>query len=727
VTRLRSNRGQQQFFAILAAVIIALGFAPMSQAAPAAQTPAGELCFQQPGVNACVAAEFRSYWEGNGGLPVFGYPLEAAKQEQTPEGAFLVQYFERTRLELHPENAAPYNILLGRANDEVLAREGRNWRDFAKEPAAGAGCVAFAETQHTVCGDFLRYWRSQGLNLGDRGVSARESLALWGLPLSQPQEEQNIDGDTVLTQHFERARMELHVTNGRREVLLTRLGAALVPLNMKIFAINDFHGQVTTGQRVSNRPVGGAAYLAAYIKQRRQQTPYSLTVNAGDWVGASPPVSALLQDQPAMDFANKLGIDVATVGNHEFDEGLAELRRLINGGAHPTAGAWGGVNFPYITANVFETSTGKTIFPPYLIKNVAGARIGFVGAVLKNTPEIVTASGVAGLEFRDEVETINAAAADLKKQGVKAIIVLLHQGGTQNAQSGQVSGPIVDIATRLDPEVDVVVSAHTHTAINADISGKLVTQALSYSTAFADISLTIDRAKRDIVAKKAEIVTTFNDAIEPDAEIATLVKKYEDQVGPLVNRVIGTTTTRLESARDAATDTGLGNLIADAQRAAMGTQMAFMNPGGIRAPIEAGEVTFGELFSVQPFGNSLVKMNLTGDQIYTLLNQQWQPQADGSLTVRILQISGLSYTYADANPVGQKVTEVRFNNAPIDRAATYSVTVNSFLADGGDAFTVLRQGTNRVGGPVDLDALIQYVQTLPQPFTYQSEGRIVKQ
>lgn len=718
---IRSSRSLQQFLAVFMGVAIALSVVGTPKAA------AGELCFNQPGVTACVAPEFREYWEQNGGLAVFGYPLEAAKQEQTPEGTFLVQYYERQRFELHPDQAAPYNVLLGRVNAEVLTREGRNWQDFPKGQQQG-NCVAF-ETGYSVCDDFLRYWRSQGLNFGDRGVSYRESLALWGLPLSQPAAEQNIDGDTVLTQHFERARMEVHVTNGRRMVLLTRLGAALVPLNMKIFAINDFHGQISTGQRASNRPVGGAAYLAAYIKQRRQQVPYSLTVHAGDWVGASPPVSALLQDQPAMEFANALGIDVGTLGNHEFDEGVAELKRLVNGGTHPTAGAWGGAKFPYISANVFETSTGKTLFPPYLIKNVAGARIGFVGAVLKGTPEIVIASGVAGVEFRDEAESINAAVADLKKQGVKAIVVLLHEGGTQNAQTGALSGAVATIADKLDSEVDVIASAHTHTTINTERNGKLITQANSYSTAFADISLTIDRAKRDIVAKKAEVVTTFNDApgITPDPEIAALVKKYEDQVAPLVNRVVGNTATLLESARDAATDTGLGNLIADAQRTAMGTQMAFMNPGGIRAPIQAGEITYGELFSVQPFGNSLVKMELTGEQIYTLLNQQWQPQADGSVTVRILQISGLSYTYVNANPVGQKVAEVRFNNAPIDRAATYTVTVNSFLADGGDGFRVLREGRNRVGGPLDLDALVQYIQSLPQPFTIGSEGRIVRQ
>ncbi len=720
---MRTDQGRKQLLAVVAAIMIALAVIAVPQAAP------GELCFNQPGVTACVAPEFREFWEGNGGLAVFGYPLAGAKQEQTPEGSFLVQYFERNRFELHPQNQAPYNILIGRANDEVLVREGRNWRDFPKEANARANCVAFGETQHTVCGDFLRYWRSQGLNLGDRGISFRESLALWGLPLSQPQEEQNIDGDTVLTQHFERARMEVHVQQGQRRVLLTRLGAALVPLNMKIFAVNDFHGQLSTGRMVANKPAGGAALLSAYIKQRRQQVPYSLTVHAGDMIGASPLVSALLQDQPTMEFMNTLGFDVGTPGNHEFDEGAAELKRLVEGGAHPTAGAWGGTKFPYITSNIFDTASGKTLFQPYLIKNVAGARIGFVGATLKGTPEIVVPSGVAGLEFRDEAESINAAVADLKKQGVKAIVVLIHQGGrqAQNQPAGELSGPIVSIANNLDDEVDIIASGHTHTFTNAVVDGKLITQAFSYSTAFADIDVTIDRAKRDIVAKKAEIVTTFAEGMTPDPEIGALVSKYEAQVAPLVNRVVGTSATALSNERNAGTDTPLGNLIADAQRDKMGTQMAFMNPGGIRAPLDAGEVTYGELFNIQPFGNNLVKMNLTGEQVYALLNQQWQPQSDGTLIVRILQISGLSYTYVEANPVGNKIKEVRVNGQPIDRAAKYSVTVNSFLADGGDGFTVLQQGTERQGGPVDLDALVDYIAKLPQPFTAQAEGRIVKE
>ncbi len=720
--RIHPSPAGKRLLAILGAVVLALGIVVAPKAA------GGELCFDQPGVNACVAADFRSFWENNGGLAVFGYPVEAAKQEQTPEGTFLVQYFERQRLELHPQNPAPYRVLLGRVNAEVLAREGRNWRDFAAAVGPGGGCMAFAESKHTVCGDFLRHWQSKGLDLGERGVSYRESLALWGMPLGEPQEEQNMDGDRVMTQHFERARMELHGDNGSRQVLLTRLGAALVPLRMKILAVNDLHGQLSTGRTVANKPVGGAAYLAAYIKQRRAQVPYSLTVHAGDQVGASPPVSALLQDQPTMEFMEMLGFDVGTAGNHEFDEGLGEFKRLVDGGCHATAGCWPGVDFPYVLSNVVETSTGKTIFPPYTIVNVAGARIGFIGAVLKGTPEIVVPAGVAGLEFRDEAESINMAAAELSKQGVKAMVVLIHQGGTQNTSTNQVTGPIVDIANRVDDNVDVIVSGHFHQFTNATIDGKLVTQAFSYSTAFADIDLTIDRASRDIVSKKAEIVTTFNEGITPDPEVGALVKKYEDQVAPLVNRVVGTAAARLTSEQNPAGESALGNLIADAQRAAMDTQFAFMNPGGIRAPIEAGEVTWGELYAVQPFANDLVKMTLTGTQLYTLLNQQWQPQQDGSVRVRFLQISGLNYTWNEANPIGQRVVEIRgANGQPIDPNGSYTITVNSFLAGGGDAFTVLREGTARETGGVDLDALVEYIQDLPQPFDAKIEGRIVKQ
>lgn len=701
---------------------------PLYATTPAAQA-AEALCFNQPGVSECVAPEFRAFWEQNGGLPIFGYPQTAARQEQTPEGTFLVQYFERQRLEYHPEKQAPYTVLLGRINDEVLVREGRAWRTFPVGTDTG-DCRVFEATQHRVCGPFLRTWQQNGLDLGAAGVSVAESLALWGLPLSAPMIEINVDGDEVLTQHFERARMEIHpaASKGDSMVLLTRLGVMLIPMEMKLLAVNDFHGQISTGRRVSGKDVGGAAYLAAYLNQRRAQTRHSLTVHAGDMIGASPPSSALLQDQPTMDFLNRIGFDVGVVGNHEFDEGLDELMRLLNGGCHPVAGCWDGTEFPYLAGNVLDTRTNKPILPASTVINVDGARIGFIGVVLKGTPEIVTPKGVANLTFVDEVATINTAVGELNRQGVHAIVVLIHQGGVQDSTTGAVSGAIVSIAEAINDDVDVIVSGHTHSTLNATIDGKLITQASSYSMALADIDLTIDRARRDIVAKKATIVTTFHEGMTPDPEIAALVKRYDDLVAPQVNRKVGTAATALSNEQNAAGESALGNLIADAQRAAMKTQFAFMNPGGIRAPIDAGDVTWGEVYAVQPFGNDVVKMTLTGEKIVALLNQQWQPQADGTVRTRFLQISGLSYTWSDANAVGQKVVDVRGpDGQPLNPTMTYSLTVNSFLADGGDGFTVLRQGTGREVGPTDLDALVQYIENLSQPFTRSIEGRILKQ
>lgn len=711
--------GRRQMLAVVAAALVALGVVAVPQAAP------GELCFNQPGVTACVAPEFKDFWQQNGGLKIFGYPLEPAKQED----GRLVQYYERQRLELHPESAAPYNVQLGRVNADALQREGRDWNGFPKASRTGAGCAAFGETGHTVCGDFLRQWRAQGLELGDAGVSARESLALWGLPVSEPQEEINVDGFKVVTQHFERARMERYTpAKGAPTVTLTRLGVELLPMNLRILAVNDFHGQLSTGRRVAGRLAGGAAYLAAYIKQYRAQAPGALLVHAGDMIGASEPTSALFKDMPTMEFMNSLGFDVGASGNHEFDQGYAELKRKVQGGSHPQLGTWKGANFSYLAANVVEKATGKTIFPAYKIVSTNGARIGFIGVVLKSAPEIIIPSGIAGLEFQDEVEAVNRSVKELQAQGVHAIVVLIHQGGTQNQQTNQVSGPIVDIVNRMDADVDIVCSGHTHQFTNALINGKLVTQAFSYSTAFASIDTTIDRATRDFVAKKAEIITTFNDSIQPDPATEALVKGYQDKVAPLVSRVVGTSAAEITPTQNEAGESALGNLIADAQRTVNNTQMAFMNPGGIRAPLEAGPVTFGKLFSIQPFANDLVGMKLTGDQIYTLLNQQWQPQADGTLTTRFLQISGLSYTWSDARAVGDRVVEVRGpDGLPLDRAKVYTVTVNSFLSTGGDGFSVLTKGVDKATGPVDLDALVQYVEKLPQPFSAKIEGRIVKQ
>jgi 5'-nucleotidase len=527
------------------------------------------------------------------------------------------------------------------------------------------------------------------------------------------------------------------------------------PVRLKLLSWNDFHGQLSAGRRVANRPVGGAAVMAAHLKAARVGwEERSVLVHAGDHVGATPAASALLQDEPSISFVNMLANKqcrrvrrdhpecdvVGTLGNHEFDEGKTELLRLLDGGNHPSGpflvSTWTGADYPSVCANVVEAATGKTLLPPFVIKKLAGVSVGFIGAVLKETPTIVTPTGVAGLQFLDEADSINRAVVALRRKGVRAIVVTIHQGGTQGSYTGAtqamppaLNGPaITDIVRRLDDEVDVVVSGHAHAFTNTLLptaSGKpiLVTQAFSSSTAYGDIELGIDPATGDVISKTASIVTTWGDegpGLTPDPDVAALVKAAEDKVAPLVNQVVGTAAVALTRAESPAGESNLGNLIADAQRAATGTPMAFMNPGGIRADLAAGPVTWGALFAVQPFGNSLVRMDLTGQDIYDLLNQQWA----GQPFPRIMKTSGFTYDWSASRPVGDRVVEVRLAGLPIDRAATYSVTVNNFMATGGDNFTVLLRGRNLVGGDVDLDALIAHVRSLAQPFSAAIEGRI---
>ncbi|NWF73886.1 MAG: bifunctional metallophosphatase/5'-nucleotidase [Nitrospirae bacterium] len=556
-------------------------------------------------------------------------------------------------------------------------------------------------------------------------------------------------------------------------------------LHVQLLSINDFHGQLSVGRLVANRPVGGAAVLAAYL-QAAQQDPNdpelsdrTFIIHAGDHVGATPPESALLQDEPSIGFLNLLAnrycrfndrtdrrdrlraweveesrddrrdrrMDpkcnlVGTPGNHEFDEGKDELMRLLNGGNHSTGpfleNPYRGARFPYVSANVVVERTGKPILPPFVIKQVNGVRLAFIGAVLKQTPTIVTPTGVAGLKFLDEADSINRYVRWLRrKERIHTFIVLIHQGGTQTSYQGPtqpgglINGQdIVNIVSRLDDDVDVVVSGHAHSFTNTLLKNQngaeiLVTQAFSSSTAYGDIDLTIDRKTNDVVAKSAAIVTTFADAgpgLTPDPEVAAVVAQTEAKVAPLVNRVIGEAAAALLRSESPAGESALGNVIADAQRAALGTDFAFMNPGGIRADLLAGPITYGALFTVQPFGNSLVQMTLTGQQIYDLLNQQWVNQP----FPRTLKTSGLTYTWDNNRPIGDRIVEVRRHGAPIDRQARFSVTVNNFMAAGGDNFTVLTQGQNQMGGPIDLGALIAYIQSLPQPFSAAIEGRITR-
>ncbi|HBM08576.1 5'-nucleotidase [Pseudomonas sp. 10B238] len=533
-------------------------------------------------------------------------------------------------------------------------------------------------------------------------------------------------------------------------------------VSVNLLSINDFHGQLSP-RNVAGRPAGGAAVLASYLKSASGE--YTLIVHDGDQVGASPPNSALLRDEPSISFFNLLAnphcrpfsrqLDmprnaqpfaqqrcnlIGTLGNHEFDNGRTELLRQLTGGNHAKGpfleDQWKGARYPTVSSNVIDRATGEPLLPPYSIYYTGGVRIGVIGAVLKETPTIVSPSGVAGLRFVDEADAINQSVAELRRHGVRAIVVALHQGGRQtsydgptNPEADTVTGPVVDIIERLDDEVDVVISGHAHGFTNAlvpNANGKpiLVTQAFSAGTAYADIQLQVSRRSRDIVEKSAAVMTTWADqgaGLSPDPQVAALVAQADARVEPLVARVVGLAQNGLTRTETPAGESALGNLIADAQRVATDAQISFMNPGGIRADLDSGEVTWGELFAIQPFANDLVSMDLTGAQIKTLLEQQWLGQS----YARLLKPSGIQYSWSASRPVGNRVIEMRdATGALINPAATYRVTVNSFLAGGGDNFTVLTEGKNRVVGPVDLDALVDYIEALPQPFTAAVEGRI---
>jgi 5'-nucleotidase len=506
-------------------------------------------------------------------------------------------------------------------------------------------------------------------------------------------------------------------------------------IDVQLLAINDFHGNLDppagSSGRIGSIDAGGVEYLATHIAQLEATNPNTLVVSAGDLIGASPLLSALFHDEPTIEAMNLLGLDFNAVGNHEFDEGAAELLRMQNGGCHPTDGCldgdgFAGADFQFLAANVVRKDNGKTLFPAYRIRSFGGARLAIIGVVLEGTPSIVTPSGVAGLEFKDEAETVNALIPQLKAKGVNAIAVLIHEGGVQSGTFNGcvgISGAIVDIVNRFDPAVDAVISGHTHQAYNCQLNNMLVTSASSFGRLVTDIDLTIDKATGEVTRMAANNLIVTRD-VARDAGQTSLLAKYREFATPIANRVIGSITADLTRTANPAGESALGDVIADAQLAATapagfgGAVAAFMNPGGIRADLTyagsaAGEgdgnVTYGEVFTVQPFGNSLVTLTLTGAQIDQLLEQQFDNPTAGQN--RILQVSnGVSYTWSASAPTGSKVdpSAIMVNGVPVDPNGSYRVTVNSFLAEGGDNFTVLAQGTNRLGGAVDLDALVDY-------------------
>jgi len=508
------------------------------------------------------------------------------------------------------------------------------------------------------------------------------------------------------------------------------------PVDLRILAINDFHGYLRPppgGIRITDPadktkkvmvPAGGAERMATAVKQLREGHKNNIFVAAGDLIGASPFLSAMFHDEPTIESLSMMGLAISSVGNHEFDEGKDELLRMQNGGCHPVDQCQGphpfaGAKFHYLAASTLDRTTGKTVFTPYEIREFDGIPVAFIGLTLKNTPNLVSPAGVATLEFRDEAETVNALVPELKAKGVEAIVVLIHEGGFPTGDYNEcpgISGPIVDIVKKFDRAVDVVISGHTHQAYVCEIDGRLVTSGDKYGTLVTAIDLQLDPKSHDVISAKADNTIVRLNGFERDPEQSALLEAYDRLAAPIANRAAGAVTETLSRTPNEAGESPLGDIVADAQLLATsaepngGAVIAFTNPGGVRTDItrrEDGAVSYADIFASQPFRNQLVTMTLTGRQLKDALEQQW---ADPKRP-RPLQVSkGFSYAWDATKPDGERTVAARMSldGKPIDPATSYRVTVNNYLAEGGDGFTVFKSGTARQFGVYNVDALYAY-------------------
>jgi 5'-nucleotidase len=527
-------------------------------------------------------------------------------------------------------------------------------------------------------------------------------------------------------------------------------------VELQLLAFNDYHGylqaDINPGPgNVGSDPAGGGEYLSAKLRQLRAGKKYSITVAAGDLIGGSTFLSGLFHDEPSVESLNAMGLVVSGVGNHEFDEGVTELLRMQNGGCHPVDGCYfpeapyRGAKFQWLSANVVNEDTGKNPLPPYWIQKIESVKVAFIGMTLEETDTLVAQSGIQGWNFLDEAETANALVPKLQSQGVKAIVVLLHEGGSQTPPPGAVnacvgiSGPIVDINSALDPAIDVVITGHTHLPYNcllADPSGnpRMVTSAYSFGRVVSEFNLVLDKRTNDV---RRDLSTAVNHAViraqlTPDPAITAVINKWKPLADGIGNVIVGSITGDIKrafigSAEDRGSESNLGNMIADAQlwaTQANGAQIAFMNPGGIRSDLiyaqsgteGDGVVTYAEAFNVQPFSNILMTIPMTGAQIIDVLEEQCQPQTASRPFLHLGVSTGFTYDLSKTINASNKctaitVSNVQLNGVPLASNTTYIVTVNNFLADGGDNFVTFRQvdPALRIGGGIDLDELVNYL------------------
>lgn len=528
-------------------------------------------------------------------------------------------------------------------------------------------------------------------------------------------------------------------------------------VEVNIVAINDLHGYLQPNpwrykgadgiERTVN--VGGIATLGGMLDQLRAKDPQLLFIGAGDLVGGSPAISAMWADEPTLEALHGMGLLLSSLGNHELDAGKAELLRQINGGCESPRpqkackfhSNFTGGGFPYIAANLIDTDTGKPLFPAYRIEESHGVKIAFVGAVLRDVAMIVSANGMRGLKAIDEAEAINRVIPELKAQGVNAIVAMVHQGGSTPEPFDQpdcksLSGDIVEVAQRLDPAVDVLLSAHSHQGYLCKIGKLPVTQGGSYGHLLTRLTLQVTPGVHDVKAVTFSNLLADPSQYPPDTKMAALEEEVESRSNAVLMQPAGRIAVpQIINRADRNGENPMGDLICDAQLAMtrnQGAQMAFMNLGGIRAdlaqPPDQG-LTYAQVASVQPFSNTLVLMDLTGEQILALLNQQWSAE-----DMNPLQVSeGFSYMWDAKRPLGDRVIpdSVRLDGKPLQRGMSYRVVANSFLAAGAERFSMFKQGTRvEDSGLGDLDAMLDYLRLQEQKKipvgAAQSAGRILR-
>ncbi|WP_367133542.1 bifunctional UDP-sugar hydrolase/5'-nucleotidase [Saccharothrix sp. HUAS TT1] len=521
-------------------------------------------------------------------------------------------------------------------------------------------------------------------------------------------------------------------------------------VDVRLIGINDLHGNIEPPTGSSGRvtlsdgtqvEAGGAAYNATHIRNLQAQARNSVIVGQGDLIGASPIVSALFHDEPTIDVLNHVGMDTTAAGNHEFDEGYQELLRVQQGGCHPVDGcqfrdSYRGADFPILGANVTKARNGLPALPPFWVEFRDGVPIGFIGMPLKDVPILVDPNGIKELKFGDEIAAANRYADLLNWLGVKSIVLLIHQGdntaggGPDDCRTVE-GGPGRKIAEQVSPKIDAVFSGHSHQHYNCTVTDpagnpRPFIEGLAFGRELSVVDLKIDKRTREVVRSatvaRNHVVTKD---VTPDPEVQAIIDLAKSKSGPIANRQIGTIAQDVPRAQNPAGESPLGNLIADSQLAATtgnGAVLALMNPGGVRADLTyasspAGEgdgvVTYGEAFTVQPFGNILQTVTLTGAQLKAALEQQWQV-VNGQQRQIVLQPSkGLSYSWSASAPIGSKVSAIALNGVPLDPAASYRVTINSFLQGGGDGFSAFTGGTEITGGGIDLDGFTAYLTANP--------------